>query len=145
LTLSLLFSLSLSLSLLSSSFLFSLSLSQRCPSLRKRLKKVVLPADFPSRQVVEAYLQPDVDGSREAFQWGVPRWDALKLFAQERFRWLFCCSFFIFYFLFFFPFHHLLSSYFQSHLSPRAFFSLFFGSDGRATAVMPLWIRSWNG
>lgn len=57
------------------------------PALRKRLASVKLPPDFPSRQVVRAYLEPTVERSPQPFEWAPPRWAALKAYAMQRFQW----------------------------------------------------------
>ena len=54
---------------------------------REKLRKLKLPASFPSQAVVSAYLQPSVDESRESFTWAVPNLVAVRDFARERFGW----------------------------------------------------------
>jgi DNA excision repair protein ERCC-5 len=46
-----------------------------------------IPGDFPSQPVIDAYLQPNVERSRESFTWGDINWEALKRFALERLNW----------------------------------------------------------
>lgn len=41
---------------------------------------MVLPADFPSEEVFEAYLHPVVDESTELFEWGKPDLHSLRLY-----------------------------------------------------------------
>ena len=40
----------------------------------------MLPADFPSEEVFEAYLHPVVDESTELFEWGKPDLHSLRLY-----------------------------------------------------------------
>ncbi|XP_028401708.1 DNA repair protein complementing XP-G cells homolog isoform X2 [Dendronephthya gigantea] len=54
---------------------------------KSKLKNVVLPTGFPSSQVFEAYLNPAVDDSREAFSWANPDLHSLRLFASEKLGW----------------------------------------------------------
>ena len=41
---------------------------------------MVLPSDFPSEEVFEAYLHPVVDESTELFEWGKPDLHSLRLY-----------------------------------------------------------------
>ena len=43
-------------------------------------RSVVLPRDFPSEEVFEAYLHPVVDESTEQFEWGKPDLHSLRLY-----------------------------------------------------------------
>ena len=43
-------------------------------------RTIVLPIDFPSEEVYEAYLRPVVDESMEQFQWGKPDLHSLRLY-----------------------------------------------------------------
>ena len=43
-------------------------------------RSVVLPSDFPSEEVFEAYLHPVVDESTELFEWGKPDLHSLRLY-----------------------------------------------------------------
>ncbi|KAJ8960720.1 hypothetical protein NQ318_020012 [Aromia moschata] len=56
-------------------------------ALRNKLKNVVITENFPSAQVVQAYLEPTVDTSREKFTWGKPDFASLTDFAREKFGW----------------------------------------------------------
>ncbi|XP_054720176.1 DNA excision repair protein ERCC-5 homolog [Uloborus diversus] len=55
--------------------------------IRAKLLKLDLPANFPEDNVVDAYLNPEVDSSAEKFSWGRPDLDALRDYARERFGW----------------------------------------------------------
>lgn len=55
--------------------------------LKNKLKNVVLSESFPSLQVVQAYLEPTVETSREAFSWAKPDVVGLIDFAKEKFGW----------------------------------------------------------
>ncbi|KAL4433534.1 hypothetical protein ABPG74_002931 [Tetrahymena malaccensis] len=46
-----------------------------------------IPEDFPSQKVINAYLNPNVDKSDEAFQWGKPSLGLLKAYCQNIFGW----------------------------------------------------------
>lgn len=56
-------------------------------SLRRKLKNLELSDNFPSLQVVQAYLDPQVETSREAFSWGKPDVVGLIDFAKQKFGW----------------------------------------------------------
>lgn len=47
---------------------------------RSHLVRLSLEPGFPSGRVVQAYLEPTVDESREAFSWGTPDLDALRTY-----------------------------------------------------------------
>ncbi len=49
--------------------------------------KLFLPLGFPSPAVTDAYLHPEVDGSTEPFQWGVPDLDGLRIFLMSTIGW----------------------------------------------------------
>jgi DNA excision repair protein ERCC-5 len=53
----------------------------RCPG------RVTLPPGFPSETVLRAYLEPNVDSSREPFEWARPRLDDLRAYARLKFGW----------------------------------------------------------
>jgi DNA excision repair protein ERCC-5 len=54
----------------------------------KRIKKHWVPPEgFPNERVVDAYLKPTVDRSKEDFEWGKPDMDLLRLFCREKFGW----------------------------------------------------------
>jgi len=53
---------------------------------KKLLKmKIELSNDFPSEDVVKAYMHPDIDASNESFSWALPDLDAIRTFAQRKF------------------------------------------------------------
>ncbi|XP_078379026.1 LOW QUALITY PROTEIN: DNA excision repair protein ERCC-5-like [Oculina patagonica] len=54
---------------------------------KRKLRSVALPKDFPSDEVYEAYLHPVVDESTELFEWGKPDLHSLRLFASEKLGW----------------------------------------------------------
>lgn len=61
-------------------------------SFRKKFRKsqgtkLFLPPGFPSPEVYDAYLQPDVDASAEPFQWGVPDVEGLRQFLMATIGW----------------------------------------------------------
>ena len=47
----------------------------------------VLPTDFPSQKVFQAYSHPVVDNSREKFIFGTPDQDSIRLFCREKIGW----------------------------------------------------------
>lgn len=46
-----------------------------------------LPEEFPSQKVIDAYMKPCVDESKEKFQWGKPHIELLKKFCRNVFEW----------------------------------------------------------
>ncbi|XP_066255431.1 DNA excision repair protein ERCC-5 [Euwallacea similis] len=56
-------------------------------SLKGKLKNLTFTENFPNLQVVNAYLDPQVETSKEAFSWGAPNAAALTEFAREKFGW----------------------------------------------------------
>ena len=50
-------------------------------------KTFVLSEGFPSQAVVDAYLRPQVDSSRERFEWGAPDELLLRHFCTQRLGW----------------------------------------------------------
>ncbi|XP_077515806.1 rad2 superfamily protein mus201 [Amblyomma americanum] len=54
---------------------------------RSHLVRLSLEAGFPSSRVVQAYLEPTVDESRETFSWGTPDLDALRTYAYQKLGW----------------------------------------------------------
>ncbi|XP_044743849.1 DNA excision repair protein ERCC-5 homolog isoform X2 [Chrysoperla carnea] len=56
-------------------------------SLRNKLKNISLLEGFPSIQVINAYLQPEVDSNKETFSWGKPNLEKLREFARQKFGW----------------------------------------------------------
>ncbi|XP_011861785.1 PREDICTED: DNA repair protein complementing XP-G cells [Vollenhovia emeryi] len=55
--------------------------------LRNKLRNMKLDRDFPNQAVVQAYLFPTVDESRETFTWGKPNVVLLCDYAREKFGW----------------------------------------------------------
>lgn len=56
-------------------------------ALRNKLKNVEITEQFPNLSVIEAYLNPCVDNSKEQFSWGKPDIVALIDFAKSKFGW----------------------------------------------------------
>ncbi|CAI4218589.1 unnamed protein product [Parascedosporium putredinis] len=54
---------------------------------KSQATKLFLPPGFPSPAVTEAYLEPEVDHSNEAFQWGVPDVEGLRQFLMNTIGW----------------------------------------------------------
>ncbi|SZE99308.1 unnamed protein product [Blumeria hordei] len=54
---------------------------------RAQAAKLFLPSNFPSPAVTEAYWRPDVDDSKEEFQWGVPDLERLREFLMATVGW----------------------------------------------------------
>jgi DNA excision repair protein ERCC-5 len=54
---------------------------------KSQATKLFLPAGFPTTQVREAYMKPEVDDSPEAFQWGVPDLEGLRQFLMATIGW----------------------------------------------------------
>ena len=55
--------------------------------IKGQLRKVNLPSSFPSQMVVDAYIKPVVNESKETFSWGLPDLDGIRDFALERLKW----------------------------------------------------------
>lgn len=57
--------------------------------IRTKLKKfvTVLPDSFPNHVVVDAYINPNVDESKERFEWSRPDLDLLRDFALRKLSW----------------------------------------------------------
>ncbi|KAI4464459.1 dna repair protein complementing xp-g cells-related [Holotrichia oblita] len=55
--------------------------------LRSKLRNVEISEQFPSLQVVQAYLQPAVETSKESFSWQKPDAVSLIEFARHKFGW----------------------------------------------------------
>ncbi|QPG75200.1 hypothetical protein FOA43_002550 [Brettanomyces nanus] len=56
--------------------------------LRRQLgKSLYLGEDFPSQQIYQAYLQPEVDHDKTAFKWGYPNLDKLRTFLMYNVGW----------------------------------------------------------
>ena len=47
----------------------------------------VLPTDFPSQKVFQAYSHPVVDNSKENFIFGTPDQDNIRLFCRQKIGW----------------------------------------------------------
>ncbi|UNI23543.1 DNA repair protein rad2 [Purpureocillium takamizusanense] len=54
---------------------------------KSQATKLFLPPGFPNPAVYDAYLQPEVDHSAEAFQWGVPDLEGLRRFLMATIGW----------------------------------------------------------
>jgi DNA excision repair protein ERCC-5 len=54
---------------------------------RSQATKLFLPPAFPSSAVKDAYLMPEVDRSKENFQWGVPDVEGLRQFLMATIGW----------------------------------------------------------
>ncbi|EFN84629.1 DNA repair protein complementing XP-G cells [Harpegnathos saltator] len=55
--------------------------------LRNKLRNVKLDKDFPSQAVVQAYLFPTIDESKETFTWGKPNAVLLCDYTRQKFGW----------------------------------------------------------
>lgn len=55
--------------------------------LRNKLRSMKLNRDFPNQAVVQAYLFPTVDESKETFTWGKPNVVLLCDYARQKFGW----------------------------------------------------------
>ncbi|EZA58905.1 DNA repair protein complementing XP-G cells [Ooceraea biroi] len=55
--------------------------------LRNKLQNVKVDNDFPSQAVVQAYLFPTVDESKETFTWGKPNIVLLYDYTRQKFGW----------------------------------------------------------
>jgi DNA excision repair protein ERCC-5 len=47
----------------------------------------LLPSNFPSAYVLQAYTRPIVDSSQTKFSWGVPDLDAIRMFLRKKVGW----------------------------------------------------------
>lgn len=56
-------------------------------ALRSKLKNITLSEGFPFPNVVQAYLHPTVDSSKEKFVWGVPDAETIREFTKKTFGW----------------------------------------------------------
>eukprot|EP01119_Soliformovum_irregulare_P013190 TRINITY_DN3490_c0_g1_i4.p1 TRINITY_DN3490_c0_g1~~TRINITY_DN3490_c0_g1_i4.p1 ORF type:complete len:802 (-),score=263.84 TRINITY_DN3490_c0_g1_i4:42-2447(-) len=61
--------------------------TDRLLRLKANCKKMRFPGEFPSRMVIDGYVQPNVDNSPEKFSWSRPNLDALRSFAAGKFGW----------------------------------------------------------
>ncbi|XP_036150142.1 DNA repair protein complementing XP-G cells homolog isoform X2 [Monomorium pharaonis] len=55
--------------------------------LRNKLRSIKLDRDFPNQAVVQAYLFPTVDESKETFTWGKPNVVLLCDYTRQKFGW----------------------------------------------------------
>lgn len=55
--------------------------------LRSKLQNIQISTGFPSLQVVQAYLKPEVETNEDKFSWGKPDVVGLIDFAREKFGW----------------------------------------------------------
>lgn len=69
------------------------SIKPRDPNFEKKFSKnvtkIFLPNKFPDPQVRYAYINPEVDADKTAFEWGVPNLDALRKFLLQLTGWSF--------------------------------------------------------
>lgn len=63
------------------------SIARTKNSLRNKLKNVTFIDGFPSMQVVQAYLNPTIDQSKEEFSWSKPDLVSLIDFGRSKFGW----------------------------------------------------------
>lgn len=56
-------------------------------TLRNKVQNLEVHKGFPSQAVVQAYLFPEVDESKEGFTWGKPNTMILSNYAKEKFGW----------------------------------------------------------
>lgn len=56
-------------------------------ALRNKLQNIKIEKGFPSQAVVQAYLFPSVDESKEKFTWGQPNTILLTDYAMKKFGW----------------------------------------------------------
>ncbi|OAD58361.1 hypothetical protein WN48_11323 [Eufriesea mexicana] len=56
-------------------------------TLRTKLQNLQIQKGFPSQAVVQAYLSPKVDESKETFTWGKPNIVLLADYAKQKFGW----------------------------------------------------------
>ncbi|GFH53240.1 XPG_I-domain-containing protein [Chaetoceros tenuissimus] len=47
----------------------------------------VVPREFPAKPVLQAYSNPVVDSSKDAFSWGLPDLEALQVFCHKKMGW----------------------------------------------------------
>ena len=52
--------------------------NSKLSKLRAQLARLELPDEFPNVQVYRAYMEPDVDKSREEFSWSLPDLDLIR-------------------------------------------------------------------
>eukprot|EP00106_Octopus_bimaculoides_P002419 XP_014769861.1 PREDICTED: DNA repair protein complementing XP-G cells-like [Octopus bimaculoides] len=55
--------------------------------LKSKLRQMEIHDGFPNPSVVEAYENPEVDKSEEAFSWALPKLDELRLYTSEKLGW----------------------------------------------------------
>ncbi|CAH0700360.1 unnamed protein product [Spodoptera exigua] len=56
-------------------------------SLKKKLKNVALTEEFPSVRVVQAYLEPNIEKSKDKFTWGELDITILRDYTKAKFGW----------------------------------------------------------
>ncbi|KAL7304053.1 hypothetical protein TKK_0003517 [Trichogramma kaykai] len=56
-------------------------------TLRNKLKNIQIEKGFPSQAVVQAYLCPTIDDSRDEFSWGKPNLVLLADYVKQKFGW----------------------------------------------------------
>lgn len=56
-------------------------------ALKNKLKNVNISENFPNVKVVQAYMEPTVETSKETFSWSKPDFVALTVFAREKLAW----------------------------------------------------------
>ncbi|CAB0038158.1 unnamed protein product [Trichogramma brassicae] len=56
-------------------------------TLRNKLKNIQIEKGFPSQAVVQAYLCPTIDESRDEFSWGKPNLVLLADYVKQKFGW----------------------------------------------------------
>lgn len=55
--------------------------------IRSKLRQLEVSEGFPDHRIVDAYLKPTVDDSKEAFSWALPDLDLLREYAKEKLGW----------------------------------------------------------
>ncbi|KAG1692297.1 DNA repair protein complementing XP-G cells [Nymphon striatum] len=55
--------------------------------IKAKLKTLSLAKNFPDLNVFNAYMEPEVDDSKEKFSWSTPDLDMLRQFAFQKFGW----------------------------------------------------------
>ena len=51
------------------------------------MAKLEVPDDFPNQQIYKAYMEPELDKSRDEFTWGLPELDAIRKFLTGKLNW----------------------------------------------------------
>ncbi|CAG9835230.1 unnamed protein product [Diabrotica balteata] len=55
--------------------------------LKNKLKNITFADHFPNPQVIEAYLDPKIETSKDPFSWSKPDIIGLTIFAEQKFGW----------------------------------------------------------